>query len=160
MKPEVFWVREGLGIMPRPEGGEQLEQQMQELKSEGVDVVVSLLEPEEQRDLGLRGEERLAEEAGLEFFHHPIEEEGTPASKREFRAFVEEVLPRMRSGERVVIHDRCGRGRSAMLAASLMALTGFPVGLSFQRIGEARGHRVPDTVEQRLWVNEFISFAL
>ena len=158
MKTEILWVGDRLGIMPTPAGGEQLEDQMRELKSQGVDVVVCLLEPAEQRSLGLQGEGRVAEDVGLDFFHHPIEERGTPASKREFNALVEEVLPRMRGGERIVIHGRRGRGRSVILAASLMALTGYPVGLTFQRIGEASGQPVPDTAEQRLWVSEFISF--
>ena len=58
-------------------------------------------------------------------------------------------------GRTVAVHCRQGVGRSALLAACLLAATGMDVAAAFARIREARGCPVPDTSEQCEWVVGF-----
>jgi len=54
-------------------------------------------------------------------------------------------------------HDR-GIGRSALIAACLLKSQGIGVDKAFAMIARARGFSVPDTEEQREWVNGFAEF--
>ena len=55
MRVNVFWVPGPwpgkLGIVPRPRGGDWLEDEAKAWHQAGIDVVVSLLEPEEEAQL-------------------------------------------------------------------------------------------------------------
>jgi protein-tyrosine phosphatase len=61
----------------------------------------------------------------------------------------------MEQGETVAVHCRQGVGRSALLAACILAALGDRPDLAFERIAKARGCPVPDTPEQREWANRF-----
>jgi hypothetical protein len=58
----VYWIeRSGkgwIGILSRPRGGDWLASDMAAIRSEGVDVVVSMLTKDESEDLGLAEEEK------------------------------------------------------------------------------------------------------
>ena len=45
-------------------------------------------------------------------------------------------------------------GRSALVAASVLALTGLDPEVAFDRIATARGCPVPDTPEQKAWLRD------
>src|SRR6266567_3098967 len=47
---------------------------------------------------------------------------------------------------------RQGLGRAALMAASVLVLTGFSPGQAFALLSRARGYPVPETEEQRAWV--------
>src|ERR1043165_4672352 len=76
MEAELFWIegpwRGRLAIMPRPRGGDWLGEEIQSWRRSGVDVVVSLLTPEEQTELNLHDEESLCRANGIEFVSFPI----------------------------------------------------------------------------------------
>ena len=71
MKCDIYWIpneeSSRLGIMPRPRGGDWLEDEIQSLQQQKVDVLVSLLTPEEIAELYLEEEEALCHAAGLQF---------------------------------------------------------------------------------------------
>lgn len=58
MRPEIFWIDASLpgriAIMPRPRAGDWLADEVAGWRAEGVDVVVSLLEPHEVAGFGLQ----------------------------------------------------------------------------------------------------------
>jgi protein-tyrosine phosphatase len=141
-----------LGIMPRPRGGDWLEDEVRSLKSSGVDAVVSLLERAEVEELDIVGEQTLCEANGISFLSFPIPDRDVPASEQEALDFADSVAKLLRSGKGVVIHCRQGVGRSALVAACVLALGGVPVDDAFEKIEAARGCPVPDTPEQREWV--------
>lgn len=63
MQAKIYWI-DGvapgrLGIIPRPRGGDWLQDGIRLLKLSGVDVVVSLLESEEVAELDLAEEQAL-----------------------------------------------------------------------------------------------------
>ena len=59
---------------------------------------------------------------------------------------------RLREGKSVALHCRQGVGRSALLAACVLAVLGVAQEDGWQRITAARKSPVPDTEEQRSWV--------
>ena len=156
MRVKIHWI-DGigagrLGVMPRPRGGDWLEDEIHSLKSSGVDAVVSLLERAEIEELEIAEEQALCEAQGISFLSFPIPDRQVPPSGREALGFAGSIWNLLQSGRSVVIHCRQGVGRSALMAACVMALGGVRVDEAFEKIEEARGCPVPDTPEQRRWV--------
>lgn len=138
--------------MPRPRGGDWLEDEIRSLKSSGVEAVVSLLERAEIEELDIVEEQALCESNGISFLSFPIPDRNVPPSGRGALDFAGSILHLLQSGKSVVVHCRQGVGRSALIAACVMALGGVPVDEAFDKIEDARGCPVPDTPEQRRWV--------
>ena len=84
MRPEVYWIdRVGaglVGIMPRPRGGDWLDDEIRSLAKVGVNVLVSLLTADEVAELELQDEERLCGDCGIRFISFPIPDRGVPFS--------------------------------------------------------------------------------
>ena len=61
MQVTIYWIENPtqgrIGIMPRPRGGDWLEDEVRSLQRSGVDVVVSLLERHEVEELDLQEEQ-------------------------------------------------------------------------------------------------------
>ena len=145
-----------LGIMPRPRGGDWLEDEIRSLKMSGVDVLVSLLERAEIAELDIAEEEALCEANGILYISFPIPDRNVPPSKADALNFARLLAGLLREGNSVVIHCRQGVGRSALMAACVMALCGISVEGAFEKIKDARGCPVPDTPEQHKWVAELV----
>jgi len=69
MKPN--WVETGnqlrLAIVPRPRGGDWLEDELDQMKRAGVDVLVSMLQADEAAELGLSSEAEFCKARGIDF---------------------------------------------------------------------------------------------
>jgi protein-tyrosine phosphatase len=154
-----FWVDTGnqlrLAIIPRPRGGDWLDDDTARLKRDGVDVLVSMLQPEEAGDLGLSAERAACEAAGIVFESFPIPDRETPAAAAAFFQFVEKLRSELHAGRSVAVHCRASIGRSSLLLASLLCAEGFQPEDAFARLSRARGLQVPDTPEQVSWVEHF-----
>jgi len=159
MKTVVPWIegpwRGRLAILPRPRGGDWLEDEVRSWRVAGVDVVVSLLTSEETDDLDLTQEVRLCHANDIEFLSFPIVDRGVPASQRATLDFVKKLELLVAGGSSTAIHCRQGIGRSALIAACLLVLAGIHPETAFQRVSSARGCSVPETADQRQWVIEF-----
>lgn len=158
MKP--YWIKtEGvrLAIIPRPRGQDWLADDIAFLRRAGVDLVVSALTAVETEELGLLEESRYCRSNGLEFLSFPIEDRSVPVSLSEFHDLVDSVTEYLRKGKSVAVHCRAGIGRSSMIVASALIRSGFSVDSAFDAIEESRGCPVPDTPEQRQWVENFSS---
>jgi protein-tyrosine phosphatase len=141
--------------MPRPRGGDWLEDEVLAWRRAGVDVVVSALTPEEVAELNLTAQAELSRTNGIEYLSFAMADRGAPTSAKATVELVRHLEDRLSAGKRVGIHCRQGVGRSALLAACLLAAAGVDVRAAFERIGAARGCPVPDTPEQREWVVKF-----
>jgi protein-tyrosine phosphatase len=163
MKTEVYWVpgpwRGRLGIVPRPRGGDWLQDEVKSWLDAGLDMVASLLTSEEAAELGLQQEKGLSEQEGLEFRAFPIPDYGVPSSRAEFARFLDGLESVLESGKNVGIHCRQGIGRSSLAVAALLVSAGGEPDEAFRRIAKARGREVPDTDEQRRWVAQIASAA-
>lgn len=147
-----------VAIMPRPRGGDSLPEEIWGLRSGGAQVVVSLLTRAEEKEMGLREEASRCRAAGLEFVSFPIEDRSIPSTSQDLFVLVKSLDGRLKEGKSVVIHCRAGIGRSGLVAACLLVLRGIPVDTAWQRLIDGRGCPVPDTPEQRDWVDRFARF--
>jgi protein-tyrosine phosphatase len=144
-----------LAIMPRPRGGDWLPDDIGYLQRSGVEAIVSALTASEVEELLLSEEENCCRQCGLRFFSFPIEDRSVPAAPKEFREFIDLLAVELGKGVAIAIHCRAGIGRSSLLAACLLVRQGLSAVSALQAIEEARGLSVPDTLEQRLWINQF-----
>jgi protein-tyrosine phosphatase len=154
-----FWVETGnsarLAIVPRPRGGDWLEDEVRRMKLAGVDVLVSMLPADEAIKLGLADEAQLCETAGIIFRSFPIPDRQTPSSTAAFAKFVGELRGDVSIGRSIAVHCRASIGRSSLLLAALLVEHGFTPDEAFGRLTVARGIQVPDTAEQVRWVELF-----
>ncbi len=144
-----------LSIVPRPRGGDWLDAEVRAWKEAGIDAVVSLLASAEERELGLQAEAEISQSAGVCFFAFPIPDRQTPGSAEKLRHLTAQLSVLLASGQSVAVHCRQGVGRSSLLAAALLVEAGVSPDEAFDRIERARGCPVPDTPEQRRWVERF-----
>lgn len=156
---EIYWIgtrpKVTLAVVSCPRGDDKLRPDLFELKSAGIDTVVSLLEVDEAVWLGLGDESRVAEEVGLQFLNYPIPDANVPLDQKSFELFVAEVATRILNGERVGVHCRGCIGRSTVMAACTLIRLGFGPDLSLAAVGAARGCAVPQTLEQERFILNF-----
>jgi protein-tyrosine phosphatase len=160
MRVEIYWIagvfRGRLAVLPRPRGGDWLEDEVKSLRQAGVDVLVCLLTSEEMAELDITEEADCCSANGIQFVSFPITDRGVPASGPEALSTVQRLASMLAEGRSVAIHCRQGVGRSALIAACLLASLGETPDAAFERIAQARGCPVPDTPEQREWVKRFV----
>ena len=151
---EIYWIggRRQIAIVARPRGGEWLRDDLTSLKTGGIDVLVSFLQPHEEAELGLQDERRVAGEVGLDFIAFPIPDRQVPPDLASFRRFVEKLAQRVRQGDRLGVHCRGCIGRSTVLLAAVMITLGVKPEDALRQIERARGLSVPDTAEQLEWI--------
>jgi hypothetical protein len=136
MRAEIFWIEGRLAVLPRPRGSDWLDDEVRSLRACGVDVLVSLL-------------------TSVEFVSFPVVDRGVPTMVSEALGLVQRLVAHLSCRRAVAIHCRQGVGRSALVAACVLASFGETPDAAFERIARARGCSVPDTPEQREWVQRF-----
>jgi protein-tyrosine phosphatase len=158
MRAELYTVEyDGAGrlsVMARPRGGDWLPDEVRTWREAGVSMVVSLLTQEEQRELALDDEASVCQRANLAFHAFPIPDRSVPQFA-EVEPLIGEIVEALNAGKHVVIHCRMGIGRSAMIAAAVLAALGETSRDALERIRVARGFSVPDTPEQAQWVARY-----
>jgi protein-tyrosine phosphatase len=155
-----YWIDAGscrLAILPRPRGYDWLSDDIAAAHRAGVDVIVSALTESESQELGLSEEQKCCRESKIEFLSFPIEDRSLPDSERTLDGFLDSLNEMVKQGKSVAIHCRAGIGRSSMLCARLLVRQRFSPESAFEKIQAARGCVVPDTAEQRQWVELFAS---
>jgi protein-tyrosine phosphatase len=156
MKATPYWVSKQLAIVARPRGEDWLDDEMAALREAGIDVVVSMLEEDEAAELGLRHEGDAAQRSGLVFISFPIVDRSVP-DKLKFDQFLERLEGFLKAGKRVGVHCRACIGRASVTTASLLIRSGISPEDVWSQISSARGYPVPDTFEQREWVERNMS---
>lgn len=144
-----------LAISARPRGGDWLEEELRGWKRAGIDIVVSLLEPEEAVDLELEQEKVLSKASGIEFVSFPIVDRAVPAPGADIHGFLREIGSQLCRGQSAVVHCRQGIGRAGLIAAALLIEQGLNPEQAIQRVSAARRAPVPETLVQRVWIESF-----
>jgi len=144
-----------LAISSRPRGGEWLDDEIRGWRQSKLDMIVSLLAADEVTELELTQEAELCRVHGLRFLSFPIVDRGVPLSRTATFDFAQKLHDALVSGKNVLIHCRQGIGRAALIAACVLVLSGVDPENAFREISSARGVSVPETPEQRKWVDEF-----
>ena len=141
-----------LATMARPRAGDWLEDEIARWRDDGLSLVVSLLEDHEIAELGLQEEPTLCQSSGIEFARLPIVDRGVPDSLMQASELADDIARRVSAGQSIAIHCRAGIGRSSLLAALVLRKLGRDTATAFADISNARGLDVPDTSDQRQWV--------
>ena len=159
MTTNPYWIPTDLpgrlAIMPRPRGGHWFVGEVRAWRRAGVDVVASLLTPDEAADLELNAEADTAHAEGIEFVSHPIPDRGLPPSRAAFTELADRLADDIAAGRTAVIHCRQGIGRAGMLAAAVLIAAGLTAADAVARVSAARGRPVPETPEQLRWLTDF-----
>jgi protein-tyrosine phosphatase len=155
----ALWIEEAkpsrLAIVLRPRGGEWLQADLEMARDAGIDVLVSLLTPQDSEELGLPDEGRIARQLGMRFISYPILDRCTPSNLASFRELIADLRDQVRAGKSVGAHCRGCIGRATVLIASVMIALGWDADDALRRIERARGFPVPDTPEQLEWILNF-----
>src|SRR5712664_3677949 len=159
MGAKVFWItgpwQGRLGIVPRPRGADWLDDETRAWRVAGIDVVVSLLEPDEEAELALTGESVSSAASGLDFHSFPIPDRSVPNSREAVMQLVDALVGSLHAGRNVALHCRQGIGRSALIAATALISSGQSADTAIDTIRRARGVEVPETHAQRQWISDF-----
>lgn len=159
MNPKLYWLsnasRRHIAISSRPRGGDWLEDEVEGWRRQGINVVVSLLTNTENQELDLQHEAEIARGKGIQFYSLPIQDRGVPPSLSRVENLAAELIKALSSDKKVAIHCRQGIGRSSLVAAAVLMTSGDDLDRSLEIIREARGVDVPETREQRDWLNHF-----
>jgi protein-tyrosine phosphatase len=159
MGSELYWIPTDapgrLAIMPRPRGGDWLQEEVRAWRDAGVDVIVSLLSEEEIRDLELAEEQSLCNAQGIEFVAFPITDRGVPPAKDAVIELACKLHRHLVEGKNIAIHCRQGIGRAALIAICVLVMGGLEFAQAVDRVGKSRGITVPETSEQLRWIKDF-----
>ena len=139
--------------MPRPRGGDWLDDEIQALAGQQVNALVSFLGPFEAAELDLLGEEEACQQSGIEFLSFPVSDRSLPSSSDDARQFVYDLATRIEGGQSLVLHCRLGIGRAGMFSAAVLILLGETAQTAMERVSAARGLEIPDTQEQVAWLH-------
>ena len=145
-----------LAVCSRPRSGTWLEDDIRALSASGHDLLVSALTPEETRNLELDGVPAICAHYGVEFLNFPVGNLQVPRPEH-LLPHLESWHARLSSGRGMAVHCWASVGRSPTLVAATLVFAGVPAAEAWSRIQEARGVDVPDTLEQRAWVEQFFS---
>ncbi|WP_086981154.1 cyclin-dependent kinase inhibitor 3 family protein [Vibrio aphrogenes] len=118
----------GLVLTPCPGTKDaSLSDSVEQLKSQGVTVVVTALSMKEMQDKGVGDLPDIVEKAGLQWFHTPIEDDCAPDEA--FQARWKHVSPSLHkaltNGDKIAMHCMGGSGRTGLLAAHLLLEKGW-----------------------------------
>lgn len=155
MTAEVYWIRDieplRLAIMPRPRGGDWLEDEIAGWKRSGITDVVSFLHRYEIEELSISNEAALCKANGIEYRSFPIQDRSTPIDRADFFALVHELTSLVQNDRGVALHCRAGIGRSGLTAACVLLGLGVSASEVFAILSRARRLPVPDTDAQVDW---------
>lgn len=159
MRKDLYWL-DGpwpgkLAMAARPRGGGWLKDDIASWKRSGIGAVLSLLTPEEETDLDIRDEAGEAKVQGIEFGSFPIPDRQVPRSEARWAGVLDEGTGALSAGKNVLVHCRQGIGRSGLVAACLLVRSGMSPGAAVESVSAARGVSVPETAEQRDWIDHY-----
>jgi protein-tyrosine phosphatase len=141
-----------LAIMARPSIDVTEPASVLNISRLGITLVVSLLEPNEARDLGLEAERSEVKALAMEFMSFPIPDMGLPPSIEDFASITRLLCKQISAGINTLVHCRAGIGRSGLFAAGVLLHTGMDPDQAFTHVSRMRGIRVPETPEQHDWL--------
>lgn len=144
-----------LALAARPRGGDWLESEMTAWHRDGIDTVVSLLEPAEEHALDLVHERDAVEGQGMHFVSIPLADRSVPPSRTAFSRELEKLDRELTGGRNLAVHCRQGVGRTGIVAACLLTGRGIAPVAAVAGLSAARGIVIPETEEQRHWIEEF-----
>jgi protein-tyrosine phosphatase len=156
---QLYWIdlpaAGRLAISARPRADDGLKIDVDEWKASGLDMVVCLLEQKEVSELGLQREAELSRASGIEFVLFPIPDFDVPKAMPDAFQIAGSIADGVIEGRSILIHCRGGIGRSSVVAACALIRFGIEANAALALIKQTRGRDVPETDEQRAWIEAF-----
>lgn len=153
--PMVFWVEASipgrLAVVTRPRSVAHFAA----LKAAGVDVLVSMMQPDEAANVGLGAAASHCARAGITFMSVPITDHGIPETFELIEAAVATVATHLAAGRGVGAHCYAGLGRSPLMIAAVLIHHGHTDQEAIALVSAARGIDVPEMDSQHAWLLEF-----
>ena len=143
-----------LFVSSRPRGGDWLKDEVAGWRNYGIDILISLLTEEEERELDLVDEASEAQKHGLAFVSYPIPDRGVPSNTSTMFGLLERIHQDLQQGKKVLVHCRQGIGRAGLIATSLLVLDGVDPTVAMEEVSNARGVHVPETTVQENCIHE------
>jgi len=129
---------------------------MKEWRRAGIDLVLSLLlTREEEQNLGLGDESKEVCSQKMGFLSYPISDLEVPEHRSTLISTLEKLDTALGTGSSVLVHCRQGIGRTGLIASCLLIKSGWDAKAAMDKVSEARGIPVPQTPEQRRWVERY-----
>lgn len=124
-----------------------------------ITTVACLLSLAELRSLGLRYYPDMVQSSGFEYISHPIVDMGVPEDPMAAYCFIEELVQRLKNGERILLHCRSGFGRAGMIGACVLLRLGEASSASdaLAKIRRLRSPRAVETSRQVAFVETYAS---
>ncbi len=126
------------------------------IRQNGIDTIVSLLEPAEATQCGLKDEASMCSDLGITFLSHPIRDMHLP-DPESFAAFTRNIAHRLANGANIAVHCYASIGRSGMLTCATMGHFNFTSEQALKHVSTKRGVTVPDTTEQAAFIRSAIA---
>ena len=142
-----------VAIMARPSLEEDADASIINIARLGIQQVISLLEPNEARNLGLNGEREQVKAHGMGFMSFPIPDMGLPPSVEEYARLSKKLFNQVNAGVNTLIHCHAGIGRSGLMVAGILLHCDMDPQQAFAYASKMRGTRVPETPEQEQWLS-------
>lgn len=117
-----------------------------------------LLTSSEIEEFDLSEEATSCSNQGISYLSFPILDQSVPPFSTSTFVFLEQLKSYLSGGKHIAIHCRQGLGRAALIAASVLVLSGFAPDQAFALLSTVRGHSVPETEEQKAWVMAFFQY--
>jgi protein-tyrosine phosphatase len=159
MPSRLSWLSQAwpgrVALAARPRGGDWLNDEVAEWKRAGIGMALSLLEHHEEESLDLRGEAAEVRRQGIEFTSFPIPDRQVPASEAKLAQALDKVEHALLGSKNVLVHCRQGVGRTGLIAVCLLMKKGMSPGAAVEQVSVARGVAVPETDEQREWIDHY-----
>lgn len=115
-------------LMPCPgTKGPSMEKSLEQLVEQGVQGVITLMTPEELTRNGVDGLPSACQNAGIRWFHVPIEDDQLPDEQAisQWRSVSPAFHELLADGKSVAIHCKGGAGRTGLAAAMILLERGW-----------------------------------
>ncbi|MFV0296162.1 MAG: hypothetical protein ACK5JT_08595 [Hyphomicrobiaceae bacterium] len=158
MAATIYWVDDGgpgkVAVVQRPRSAAIYG----ELKRGGIDVLVSMLKPDEEVEVGLGNAAAYCEACGIEFVSVPVVDHGLPQSVEDTYAIVDHLCGCRRLGLGVGAHCFAGLGRSPLMISAMLIHGGLSARRAVELVSDARGAAVPEMPCQQEWLRSYEAF--
>lgn len=114
-----------------------LETDLQQIKNNGIQVIVCLIEWTELTMLDIVDYPRRAQEEGFIFYHLPIRDKRAP-QLRELNTLVPIIVNHLSRGDNVLVHCRGGLGRAGTICACCLGHFGLQGEAAIQLVRDRR----------------------
>ena len=147
--------RLGVTILPgRKDYSRSLDEDLKELKLQGIDVIIPLLTQDEMERYGVPDLIDKYNNANFEVKQLPINDQKSP-NPGEVNEIIEYINRKFDDGKNVLVHCVGGLGRSGLIAACYLKYLGLSSENAIKAVRESRSPRAIETKEQEEFVEAY-----